>query len=359
MSRRGWSRGARETYIEARGGLDVRRLFSAYYALSPPIKEPSMMKYREFAFQPFDIESYVRHISFNSREELVKYLASNPPRHAYYSVALYEVPDAPDMDSKGWMGSELMFDIDVDHFEGCRHAVDDECLLQGFEYARKLLRLLERDFSVRGRAYFTGNRGFHVLVSCDWCLKLGKEERRELARYVLLEGLDISLLVNLTGKGLTAVKLLSEDDPGPRWRIAAELKSLAEGVGGEALGREALEEAARRASIPIDFQVTQDIYRLARIEGTLNAKAGLLVTPVDVTSGFRPGEELSPFRGELTVRAVRGLGETSILGTTIGFSEGETITLPAHIGVYLYLKGYVEVVGGGVVVRAGAGWRAV
>ncbi|MDQ7081633.1 MAG: hypothetical protein Q9N34_00490 [Aquificota bacterium] len=80
---------------------------------------------------------------------------------------------------------------------------------------------------------------------------MGKGERREIARYVLLEGLDVSMVVARGGRNVRPLPP-SLDDPGPRWRIAEHLSSS------EEIDIVSLESAAASASIPIDFQVTQD-----------------------------------------------------------------------------------------------------
>ncbi|MCE4611376.1 MAG: hypothetical protein F7B17_05335 [Desulfurococcales archaeon] len=341
MYRRGSSkRGGRlEAEVELEGGLDLKLLFSRYYSLysRKGVWAPPEMARREFAFQLFEREAYTRHISFSTPEELANYLASKAPRHAYYSIALYEVPDAPEMEGKGWLGSLLMFDIDVDSIEGCGEIASDDCMVKGAMEAEKLLMVLRRDFGVEGSVYFTGNRGFHVLVDCGWCLELGREERREIARYVALEGFEGSVFPQRSRR-----VVLSPRDPGPRWRIAEVL-----GLEGESVvGIEDVIAAAGEAGVRIDMQVTQDISRLARLLYTLNGKAGLLVTPLEEPSRFTPDPSLSPFKGEVEVVFEADLEETRILGWSVGGKRGEEATLPAEVGVMLAAKGVVRVVGG-------------
>jgi DNA primase small subunit (EC 2.7.7.-) len=55
----------------------------------------------------------VRHRSFKSAEELKSFCVERPPLGLYYSAALYERPDERDMDAKGWLGADLVFDIDA------------------------------------------------------------------------------------------------------------------------------------------------------------------------------------------------------------------------------------------------------
>jgi len=77
------------------------------------------MEFREFTLQPFDSETYVRHLSFRSPEELRRYVVQKPPLHLYYSSAVYLQPSAPSMEEKGWRGSDPLFNIDADQIPGC------------------------------------------------------------------------------------------------------------------------------------------------------------------------------------------------------------------------------------------------
>jgi len=118
MYRQGSSEGGREAYVEVRGWRgeeSLRELFKAYYALDPPLVLPGDIIRREFAFQPFGLESYVRHLSFKDETSLRAYIKSKTPKHAYHSIAIYELPEAPSMEEKGWLGSDLLFDLDLDH----------------------------------------------------------------------------------------------------------------------------------------------------------------------------------------------------------------------------------------------------
>ncbi|MCQ4344565.1 MAG: DNA primase, partial [Sulfolobaceae archaeon] len=85
----------------------LRRLFRGYYETAK-LELPDDMELREFAIQPFGSESYVRHLSFTSDQELRSFLIEKVPLQVYFSAGKYQSPSAPDMESKGWMGSDLM-----------------------------------------------------------------------------------------------------------------------------------------------------------------------------------------------------------------------------------------------------------
>lgn len=323
----------------------ARKLFQEYYSLRPIIEEPEYMVKREFAFQLFKGGVYVRHISFSSMDQLYDYLRREAPRNAYYSIARYSLPEASNMDEKGWEGSELLFDIDVDHMEGCSSdLVSDECLEEGYKAIKRLASVLERDLGIKKyKIYYTGHRGFHLLASCSWCLGLGRDERRLIAEYVSCEGLDVEFIIPRGRKRLKPARP-SPRDPGIRGRIAGLL-------GNE--WPEGLDGALREACINIDKQVTQDPSRLARLVGSLNGKTGFLV--VDSTSGFDPRTHVeSPFKGLLEVRALHDVS-LYIGGRGVEVRRGEEVEVDAGIGVYLLLSGKAAVIGGEVVVRAGAG----
>jgi len=350
MYRRGSSK--REKLVRVRRGSGLEELFRAYYSLRPPIVEPLDIARREFAFQFFGSDSYVRHLSFPGLRELLDFLAEKAPRHAYYSVAFYELPEAPRMEEKGWLGSEVIVDIDVDHIEGCEGAAaySDECLARGFAAAMKARRILERDFSVKPEVYFTGNRGFHLIFSCDWCLKLGREERREIARYLAAEGLDLSLLFPAPrGRGRRRLRPAMPKPEDPGWRGWLAREAAAEGW-------RPGQPPPPGLGVPIDHQVTQDPTRLSRLRRSLNGKGGMMV--VTVTEGFTPSPRLSPFRGEVEVRALTGL-EATVMGVELALKPGDVEVLPAYTAISLWARGLAEPVEGEVVVRADTGWGPV
>ncbi len=354
MSRRGSSKRTAVVRITKRTSL--KDLYYSYYALKPRIILPPDVEKREFAFQLWESDSYVRHLSFESVDDVLDYLTEKAPRQAYYSIAVYQLPEAPSMEEKGWLGSELMFDIDSDHLPGCEGSIiNDECLIRAAQEADKLLRILRRDFGVDAKAVFTGNRGFHITASCEWCMSLGNRERRLIANYVMGKGLDLTRIIPRTRRGLEAAAS-SPEDPGWRGWLARKLGSR----GGEPLrsygGHDVLEALVGEVTVHVDVQVTQDISRLKRIPFTLNGKASMLAVPVGDPASFKPDKTLSPFRGEVTVRALRDV-DTKLMGVEVRLREGEEADLPAYTGIALASLDVLALIGGEVVVRKDPGWR--
>ncbi len=334
------------------GAASFKTLYKAYYSKTRRLKPPGDIEKREFAFQLFEQESYVRHISFKSFDELRGYLEANAPKHAYYSVALYQIPDAKSMEEKGWLGSELLIDIDVDKLRGCRELrvdgadlVDDSCLIEGFKAALRVKRMLYRDLGVNSTIYFSGSRGFHIIGSCDYCLTLGREERSEIASYIAGLDLNLNYIIPLKPrKGAPATP--TPEDPGWRGLIGEHLAM--KGYSGTLeLDEEALKTIVEELGVPVDMQVTKDPSRLARIIGSINGKSSLLVVEVEDDS-FKPTFELSPFRGEVEVKATVSLEGVDILGLNVSFRKGEVVSLEAPVALLLASKNIVTPISGEV-----------
>ncbi len=352
MYRQGSSEGPKETFVKVRAWSEesLKELFQAYYSLHPQLVLPKDIIKREFAFQPFGLESYVRHLSFKDEASLRAYLRARPPRHAYHSIGIYELPEAPSMEEKGWLGSELLFDLDLDHPGLCAsQVIDDTCLVKGFRMAQRVAKVTERLLGGRALIYFTGHRGFHVRGKCEDCLTLGRDERREIAKLVRAEGLELSYLFPLDSKIPPAAP--SAEDPGWRGLLAEEVG------GGPRLRVRDLNDAVARLAVDIDAMVTEDPSRLTRIPGSLNAKGPLIVTPL--CDSFSPTPALSPFRGELGARALQPIDEVKVLGYSVGARGGEELDLPAPVALYLWSAGLIELGGGELVVVRNTGWWPV
>jgi DNA primase small subunit len=311
----------------------IKSLFKSYYSTAQLI-EPEDIEMREFAIQPFDSESYIRHLSFSSVADLKSYIMDKIPLHVYYSTARYALPAARDMEEKGWLGSDLLFDIDADEIckdirrinfcskcgniiEGsgtCPYdstplseyvEIDDKCFLEVINNVKNLVELLEEDFEFKPIVIFSGSRGFHVRINCkDECGLLDSEDRKELVEYVKGEKVP-----NIKG---------TENSPG--W-----------------LGR----KAKGINSIIIDEQVTIDIRRLERVENSLNGKSGLLVKRIENLDEFKFDDSLSPFSG-YTVVIPKITAKIKVLNMEIEMVRNIPLKVDASIGVYLHLKNVGE-----------------
>jgi DNA primase small subunit len=170
----------------------------------------------------------VRHRRFESIGRLRSVLAETIPSDVYHSCAYYENPDF-DMDKKGWLGSDLVFDIDADHLDTPCNKIHDEftcgkcgfsgkgitpeecpccggtkfeaktwpceqCIDTSRQEAAKLIDMLENDFGFAEdelRVFFSGHRGYHVHVETESVRSLDAMARKEIVDYVTGLGLAV------------------------------------------------------------------------------------------------------------------------------------------------------------------------
>jgi len=207
----------------------VFQKFCEYYRdPSTVIPSPPHTEQREFGYLMFKERFMVRHRRFASIKNLRAVLAETIPSDVYHSCAYYENPDF-DMDKKGWIGSDLVFDIDADHIPTTCNKIHDEfrCLKCGFsgrgitpescpcceatkfetkiwacdlciqsarEETAKLIDILENDFGFSQneiRVFFSGHRGYHVHIESEVVRSLDAMARKEIVDYVTGLGLAI------------------------------------------------------------------------------------------------------------------------------------------------------------------------
>jgi DNA primase small subunit len=204
----------------------VEKAFRSYYAENPPVIAPIMMEKREFGFV-LQRQGMLRHKSFQNKTELEAFLRVSAPMDVYYSCAYYEDPEA-EMEKKGWLGADLIFDIDADHIPTSCGKVHDEwacgncnfvgkgltpevcpvcggqkfnvktwpcqeCLDSAKVETVKLLDMLMQDFGFSDRevhVFFSGHRGYHVHVESGIVKALDAVARKEVVDYVCGLGLD-------------------------------------------------------------------------------------------------------------------------------------------------------------------------
>jgi DNA primase small subunit len=213
----------------------VYQKFAEYYKdPSTVIPVPIHPEQREFGYLMFKERFMVRHRSFSTTSSLRSALAETVPSDVYRSCAYYENPDF-DMDKKGWLGADLVFDIDADHiptkcdkthdeftctkcgFEGrgitpeecpCCGATKFEtkiwacelCIQSARDEVAKLLDMLEKDFGFSEnelRVFFSGHRGYHIHIENEAVRSLDALARKEIVDYTI--GLGIKLFDNKKG----------------------------------------------------------------------------------------------------------------------------------------------------------------
>ncbi|MFC1486948.1 DNA primase small subunit domain-containing protein [Thermoproteota archaeon] len=204
----------------------IRDNFADYYKQnSTSILPPSSLERREFGFL-LEQRVMVRHKGFINADSLRSSLCAVVPSDVYYSSAYYERPEEK-MKAKGWLGADLVFDIDADHIPtpcatihdlwvctGCGASGKGEhpkkCSCGGIKFkekpwpceicleaskveAIKLVDVLTDDFGFSSKVVtvaFSGHRGYHVHVENESIRGLDSLARKEIVDYVMGIGLE-------------------------------------------------------------------------------------------------------------------------------------------------------------------------
>jgi len=395
--------------MEEKTKLFVKSRFKAYYSHAR-IALPKDFWMREWGFVHFD--QYFptklvmrRHKSFTTKDDLLSYLREDAPAHAYYSSALYQYPAAA-MAEKGWIGSDLIFDLDADHIlseaEFKRYAYE-ELLERVKQETLKLIDFLINDFGFGEediKLVFSGSRGYHVHIKTAEVRGLGSRERREIVDYVMATGLEMDTFKvkdlkkeKFSGEKLKKGFLLRPEGWGRRLitglidflhEIAAmeEERALEVVKNVGELGRKEAQEIIRIAKDetvmnriesglipefvqPIwegitktvtytvrvksadrpDEPVTADIKRLIRLPTSLHGKSSLEVKPVRIERfrDFNPVEDAVVFGDSpIEVRIIRD-ARIKLRGARYEMKAGEIASLPEHVALYFMCRGAAEI----------------
>ena len=206
----------------------VRNKFAEYYQRkSSLIQAPTSIEKREFGFLVFKERFMLRHKGFENVDALRSFLKTTVPSDVYYSSAYYERPEEK-MEEKGWLGADLIFDIDADHIptpcakihdswvcnncgaagrgpppekcSKCGEQKFDEktwpcevCLETAKAETLKLIDMLLKDFGFsleEIRVSFSGHRGYHLHVESEEIREMDQMARKEIVDYVGGIGLE-------------------------------------------------------------------------------------------------------------------------------------------------------------------------
>ena len=210
----------------------VYESFADFYRYpSTVIPSPSSLGQRELGFLLFRKQIMLRHKVFAHISDLKSFVSETVPSDVYHSCAYYENP-ALDMDKKGWLGADLVFDIDADHIPTSCDKSHDKwtctnnkceskgkgatpetcpscggrkfetktwpcvlCLESAKDETAKLIDILEKDFGFSTKemsVFFSGHRGYHVYIENKTVEILDTVSRKEIVDYILGLGLTIS-----------------------------------------------------------------------------------------------------------------------------------------------------------------------
>ncbi|HUB92758.1 MAG TPA: DNA primase catalytic subunit PriS [Candidatus Saccharimonadales bacterium] len=372
----------------------VSKLIAEYYKSSESIA-PDKINSREFGAGTFERKIAYRHMLFPNELEFKKFLVEKAPPYLSYSAAYYKRPDGRPMENKGWLGAELVFDLDVTdmnltcQWEHGRSWVCQICLDSVKGETIKLIEdFLIPDFGFSEKELeinFSGNRGYHVHVKKESVLKLDGEARKQVSDYISGNGVEIESLFPTIGQ--RGVKLIGPKptDKGWKGKIARDLLSNIE-KGTDNLLSMGIDKATaknlynKRALIAmginngnwdmvyiknkaefwkkiltnqaivqsdrIDKNVTKDPTHLIRLPGSIHGETGLTarkVASLSELAKFDPMKEAIAFKkSEITVKTLK-TPKLIMNGQEFGPFDGEKTTLPVYAGIYLALKGLAQI----------------
>lgn len=371
--------------------LTLIRYFKEYYfRYSGRINEPLDIGTREFGYLPFG-RGMIRHLSYKEFGSFRALLVKEGPAGVYCSNSYYREPSA-EIQKKGWIKADLIFDIDADLLElPCKREHNvwlckqcgkkdfgqrpqlcltcngnrilefswacPRCLEGSKKETFRLLDYLQNDFGISKtniRVFFSGNAGYHVEVSNTSLEVLDQHERADLSDYLTAQGVL---------PGAFKSNRLSANDPGWRGRVARFIRDLPPNTAPFRtqdyqsrvfeLTNELKEDQAEKIislaissnAIRMDTMVTTDIHRIFRMPETLNQKTGLVKRECRDLSTF------DPITGAIALENETELIEVDVdicpkiaLGTgTYGPFRNKRQKLPLYVAVYLIAKGAARV----------------
>lgn len=273
----------------------VRQKFSEFYSNpSTKFSPPEALSQREFAFFLFKERIMVRHKSAMNLKGLKRLLCEFEPSDVYYSSAYYENPEA-DMDKKGWLGADLVFDIDADHIPTDCDKIHDEwicgkcgfngkgitpetcpvCGGQKFDAKTwpcercinstkvetvKLIDMLEKDFGLTDgdlRVFFSGHRGYHVHVETEAIRTLDSMARKEMVDYITGLGLNLSRRAKASSDGKAASRAFGLHEFGRYGRLKQDMQGFIEVATKDDLVKAGIKGGASTAILQYKRQVVE------------------------------------------------------------------------------------------------------
>lgn len=348
--------------------LYLQRKFSEYYAENDPFI-PKWMERREWAFVAIStLPDFVmqRHMGFESVMELRAQILSTTPAHIYYSSALYSNPSAEKMEDKGWLGAELIFDIDADHISGKGNR-----LQRAKKEIMKLYEILESRFGVKEmEIVFSGSRGYHIHVLDEDFMRLGSAERREIVEFLTLSDYRITgfegrleevygCVAGLLKKAARSGKLeellkrhgivgkqksriveaLSEEGAFDRVK-KGDLAFLGGGKRVQKFVDFLIEACVKKIAVEVDAPVTGDIKRLIRLPNSLHGKTGFVakLLSYEELESFDPFSDALAFGEEKVKVVVKKKVKFRMNGEMYELHPGN-VRLPECAAIFLMCRG--------------------
>ncbi|RCH75588.1 MAG: hypothetical protein DBX04_06585 [Candidatus Poseidoniales archaeon] len=360
---------------------------------------PPRLRSREWMFIPWGSKPPDRHRALPTKDDLLRYLQTRSPHSCFHSTAYYNDPSQRKMMEKGWLGADLIFDLDGDHLPGVSDNDFPGMMEKIQEQAWSLWSdFLEPEFGFDEKyvqTTFSGHRGFHIHVRDPSLMHLDSNARRELVNYITGVGIDVqsvmsgpnigwseridlgfdkvvNSLANIsTGENSTeSINELHSSLKSRNFSCSKDqIKKLAsESIAGGRIDRlrednarlvfttkrlnEAFWELVKGAPLAVgetDENVTVDVKRVIRWIGSLHGKSGLRVTEFPL-SRLEPGRsnsfdamsESSVFstQNSCKVELIVDDVTTRISGQEVSGSSGDLFEVHESMATFLGLKGW-------------------
>ena len=346
------------------------------------IRVPDRSTEREYGYKKFN-SGMIRHLSLKTDKDLHLMLMTNLPSDVFCSNGYYSFPNLP-MAEKDWKEADLIFDIDAKDLNlSCRKnhtcikciscgevsLLQDtcpECKSNKLDHSSlpcqncitgvkkevlKLIKILTDDLQIDYgdiRISFSGNEGFHIYVTNSPYNQLGSKERGDLIDYIMFRGATVEKFGFKKDNPMRS-SFPELDDPGWHGRVAKELFSSkskrSKGVtkiisDGYSIYQQKLKEMGKNSiGVKIDPNVTVDIHRIFRLEGSLNSKSGLAKLVCDNIEKFNPYDDACLINDKSVEVLAKCPIEFRLRNKKFGPYINEKIVVPKFTAVYMICKG--------------------
>jgi DNA primase small subunit len=381
--------------LNERESLLFRKLIGEFYSGIGNVA-PHNIGRREFGFGDFERKISYRHYTFKDERQLRDYLVKQAPPFISYSPAEYEYPDGRPMESKKWLGADLIFDIDANDLNlKCRAEhpsswVCQKCLDGAKSEATKLIEdFLVPDFGFSEKEIsvnFSGNRGYHIHVQSENVFRLDSNARKQISDYITGNGIELTAFFPALGRKGIRLEGPKPTDYGWGGKFAnGVIKAVNGGQSGlidlgiekkdaQMLTRKSAEIAlgistgnwdriniprkgefwanvlrnmAIRQSDTIDKNVTIDTSHLIRLPGTIHGDTGLAakkVRSLKALDDFEPMNDAIAFGDKPMKIKTKVVPKFTMAGNTYGPLENVETELPTCVSSYLVLKGFAVLI---------------
>ena len=345
------------------------------------IHVPDRSLEREYGYKKFNT-GMIRHMSLKTDKDLHLMLMTNIPSDVFCSNGYYSFPNLP-MAEKDWKEADVIFDIDAKDLKlPCRkdhtcikclscneisllqdtcpkcksNKIDlislpcQNCISGVKKEVLNLIKILTNDLQIENkniRISFSGNEGFHLHVTNSSYNQLGSKERRDLIDYIMFQG-AIPERFGFKKNNPSRSSFPDLDDPGWSGRVAKDLfgskskrsKSVTKIISdGYSAYRQRLAETVKNSiGVKIDPNVTGDIHRIFRLEGSLNSKSGLAKLICTNIEEFNPYTDACLIDDKPVEILANFPIEFSLKNRRFGPYTNEKTSVPKYAAVYMICK---------------------